>query len=97
MWQHIVDAFTKPELERSFVDNLILAICIVVILAVIVGIIFLIALIIDKIKRDVSHKKRMSCKNCRYSGFNSYRCTHDKCIGCKDYEKENKNDNKGQG
>lgn len=92
MWQHIVDAFTKPELERSFIDDMVLLTCLLLILAIITGIIIIIVILTNKIKRDVSHKRRLKCKNCSYSGYNSYRCTHDKCIGCKDYEEINKNE-----
>lgn len=80
MFEYIKYIFTKPQLELSYTEYLVMCLVIVLAMIFIVAIIYLTIRILE----HISNKKSRKCKNWEYD------CEHKYCFCCKNYKKKNK-------
>lgn len=73
--------FNKPQYQLTGVEKIATA-------GLIVGLVIIVSIIcvgIWLIVCKIAENKHYRCSNCRYD---KYQCSHQKCIGCKDYKKK---------
>ena len=83
MIEYFKNIINKPQYQLTGVEKMATAVLILGIIIIVTALSIGIWLIVCKIAEN----KQRRCSNCRYD---KYQCSHQKCIGCKNYRKKSK-------